>query len=59
MAGFTDNLSIQADGAVLAATKQGQVTCTIDETSLATLNDAALQVHDTDQPSGSPARPTT
>ena len=36
-------------------TKQGQVTCTIDKASLAVLNEAALQVHDTDQPTGSPS----
>jgi hypothetical protein len=56
VAGFTDDLSIQDDGGVLATTKQGQVTCTIDKASLAVLNDAALQVRDTDQPSA-PASP--
>ncbi len=56
IAGFSDNLSIQDDGGVLATTKQGTVTCTIDKASLAVLNDAALQVHDTDQPSA-PASP--
>ncbi|SDP33153.1 hypothetical protein SAMN04489867_2096 [Pedococcus dokdonensis] len=54
IAGFTDNLSIQDDGGVLAVTKNGQVTCTLDEASLAVLNEAALQVHDTDQPTGPP-----
>jgi hypothetical protein len=53
IAGFSDNLSIQEDGGVLAVTKQGPVTCTLDKASLAVLNDAALQVHDTDQPTGS------
>jgi hypothetical protein len=51
IAGFNDNLSIQDDGGVLATTKQGQVTCTIDKASLAVLNEVALQVRDTDQPS--------
>ena len=57
IAGFSDNLSIQDDGGVLATTKQGKVTCTIDKASLAVLNDAALQVHDTDQPSAPASRP--
>jgi hypothetical protein len=57
IAGFTDDLSIQDDGGVLATTKQGQVTCTIDKASLAVLNDAALQVHDTDQPSAPTSPP--
>ncbi len=57
VAGFTDNLSIQDDGGVLATTKKGKVTCTIDKESLATLNEAALQVHDTDVPTASPSRP--
>ena len=57
IAGFTDNLSIQADGEVLAATKQGSVSCSLDKASLAVLNDAALQVHDTDQPSAPASRP--
>jgi hypothetical protein len=56
IAGFDDTLSIQDDGGVLATTKQGRVTCTIDQTSLAVLNDAALRVQDTDQPSA-PASP--
>ena len=55
IAGFRDTLSIQDDGGVIATTKQGQVTCTIDKDSLAVLNDAALQVHDTDQPTTPPA----
>jgi hypothetical protein len=55
IAGFTDNLSIQDDGGVMATTKQGQVTCTIDPATLAVLNDAAAQVHDTDQPTAPPA----
>lgn len=55
IAGFTDSLSIQDDGGVVATTKQGQVTCTIDKDSLAILNDAALRVHDTDQPTTPPA----
>ena len=38
-------------------TKKGQVTCTIDKASLAVLNEAALQVHDTDQPTAPPSRP--
>ena len=54
IAGFSDSLSIQDDGEVLALTKQGQVECTLDEASLAVLNEAALKVHDTDQPTGSP-----
>ena len=54
IAGFSDTISIQDDGGVLALTKQGQVECTLDEASLAVLNEAALQVHDTDQPTGSP-----
>lgn len=53
IAGFNDSISIQDDGGVLATTKQGKVTCTIDRASLAVLNDAALQVHDTDTPTGS------
>jgi hypothetical protein len=57
VAGFSDNLSIQHDGGVLARTKKGQVTCTLDEASLAVLNDAALQVHDTDQPTAPATRP--
>ncbi len=44
VAGFSDTLSIQDDGAVLAATKQGRVTCTIDKASLTVLNKAALEV---------------
>jgi hypothetical protein len=54
IAGFSDNLSIQDDGGVIATTKQGQVTCTLDKTTLAQLNEAALQVHDTDQPTTPP-----
>ena len=57
IAGFTDNLSIQDDGGVLATTKKGQVSCTIDKASLAILNEAALQVHDTDQPTAPTSRP--
>ena len=57
VAGFTDNLSIQDDGGVLATTKKGKVSCTIDKASLATLNAAALQVRDTDQPTAPPSRP--
>ena len=55
IAGFRDTVSIDADGHVLAATKQGQVSCDLDQASLATLNDAALQVKDTDQPTAPPA----
>jgi hypothetical protein len=54
IAGFSDSLSIQEDGEVLAKTRQGQVTCSLDDASLAVLNEAALQLHDTDQPTGSP-----
>lgn len=54
IAGFRDTISIDADGHVLAATKQGQVSCDLDKASLATLNDAALQVQDTDQPTAPP-----
>lgn len=54
IAGFTDSVSIQDDGGVIAQTKQGQVTCTLDADSLALLNTAGLQVHDTDQPTGPP-----
>ena len=46
IAGFRDTVSIDADGHVLAGTKQGQVSCDLDLASLAVLNDAALQVHD-------------
>ena len=53
IAGFADTLSIKDDGGVLATNKQGKVTCTIDKASLAVLNEAALQVHDTDTPTGS------
>ena len=55
IAGFRDTISIDADGHVLAGTKQGQVSCDLDRTSLAVLNEAALQVHDTDQPTGAPS----
>ena len=55
IAGFRDTISIDADGHVLAGTKQGQVSCDLDRASLALLNEAALQVHDTDQPTGPPA----
>lgn len=55
IAGFSDSLSIQDDGGVLATTKQGKVTCTIDKASLAVLNEAALEIHDTDTPTGSPS----
>lgn len=55
IAGFRDTISIDADGHVLAATKQGQVSCDLDQTSLALLNEAALQVHDTDQPTAPPS----
>jgi hypothetical protein len=55
IAGFADTLSIQQDGGVLATTKQGRVTCRIEQSSLAILNEAALQVHDTDQPTTPPA----
>ena len=54
IAGFRDTVSIDADGHVLAGTKQGQVSCDLDLASLAVLNDAALQVHDTDQPTAPP-----
>jgi hypothetical protein len=57
IAGLSDNLSIQNDGGVLAKTKKGQVSCTLDRASLAVLNDAALQVHDTDQPTAPATRP--
>jgi hypothetical protein len=56
VAGFSDRLSIQADGQVLANTKRGQVECTLDAASLARLNDAALQLQDTDQPTSSPGQ---
>jgi hypothetical protein len=56
VAGFSDRLSIQADGQVLANTKRGQVECTLDAASLATLNEAALQIRDTDQPTSSPGQ---
>ena len=56
VAGFSDTLSIQDDGAVLAATKQGRVTCTVDKASLAVLNEAALEVKDTDQPTAPATR---
>lgn len=56
IAGFKDNLSIQSDGGVLAVTKQGQVTCALDPVSLATLNEAAATIKDTDQPTA-PASP--
>ena len=55
IAGFRDTVSIDADGHVLAGTKQGQVSCDLDRASLAVLNDAGLQVHDTDQPTAPPA----
>jgi hypothetical protein len=55
IAGFRDTVSIDADGHVLAGTRQGQVSCDLDQASLALLNDAALQVHDTDQPTAPPA----
>jgi hypothetical protein len=55
IAGFRDTVSIDADGHVLAATKQGQVSCDLDPASLAVLNEAALQVHDTDQPTAPPS----
>src|SRR5690242_14024540 len=42
IAGFKDSISIQDDGGVLATTKQGRVTCTIDKASLAALNEAGL-----------------
>ena len=55
IAGFRDTISIDADGHVLAGTKQGQVSCDLDRASLALLNEAALQVHDTDQPTAPPS----
>jgi hypothetical protein len=50
VAGFSDRLSIQDDGVVLANTKRGQVECTLDAASLATLNTVALRLEDTDTP---------
>ena len=55
IAGFRDTLSIDESGQVLAVTKQGQLACELDPASLAVLNEAALQVHDTDQPTAPPA----
>ena len=53
VAGFTDSLSIEDDGDVLALTTHGQVKCTLDDPSLAVLNEAGLQVKDADQPDSS------
>jgi hypothetical protein len=54
IAGFEEKLSIQADGTVVGQTKRGQVSCTLDQGSLATLNEAALNIRQNDQPTGRP-----
>ena len=50
VAGFRDLVVIQDDGSVVADSTRGQVTCTLDAASLATLNTAARGVHVNDQP---------
>ena len=57
VAGFDDHLSVQADGSVLARTRTGQVSCTLDPAAVGVLNDAALKIGDTDQPSPPASRP--
>lgn len=52
VAGFDEKLSIQADGSVVGRTRQGQVSCTLDRDSLATLNAAARNIRLNDQPTG-------
>jgi hypothetical protein len=50
VAGFHDLLVIQEDGSVVADSKKGQVSCTIDAVSLAALSTAARAIHQNDQP---------
>jgi hypothetical protein len=50
VAGFHDVLVIQQDGSVVANSKRGQVSCTLDAASLAVLNTAARGIHLNDQP---------
>jgi hypothetical protein len=50
VAGFHDMLVIQDDGSVVADSKRGQVSCTLDAASLAVLNTAARGIHLNDQP---------
>ena len=54
---YNDQLTIQADGGVLATGVQGQVTCTLDKDSLAVLNQAAaaLDGSSVSAPAGTPA----
>ena len=50
VAGFSDTVTVQEDGAVRAVTKSGEVTCTLDAASLAALAEAAAGIRDTDTP---------
>ena len=50
MAGFHDLLVIQQDGSVVADSKRGQVSCTLDATSLAALNTTARAIQMNDRP---------
>jgi hypothetical protein len=50
VAGFHDVLVIQQDGSVVADSKRGQVSCTLDAASLAALNTAARAVRLNDRP---------
>jgi len=50
VAGFHDLLVIQEDGSVVADSKGGQVSCTIDAANLAALNSAARGIRQNDQP---------
>jgi hypothetical protein len=52
VAGFREELFVQSDGSVIGQTKQGQVTCMLDQESLAALKGGAAQVHATDTPNG-------
>jgi hypothetical protein len=56
VAGFSDTVSVQDDGTVLATTKAGRVTCTLESQALAALKDGAAEIAPTDTPS-TPATP--
>lgn len=57
VAGFNDSATIQADGSVVATTRQGKVSCTLDEVSLTALDEGAAPIGDSDQPDPSASTP--
>ena len=50
VAGFQDSISVQADGTVLARSRQGEVRCTLDPAALDALREGAAPIRDTDSP---------